>query len=104
MATTKKDLINRIAESTASSHALVKAVVQQFFDEVTYELARGNRLEFRDFGVFDTKTTPARMAQNPRTVQKVEVPAKRRVTFRPGKSIRLGLNGSDDDHRRQRAT
>lgn len=104
VATTKKDLINRITESTASPHALVKAVVQRFFDEVTYELAQGNRLEFRDFGVFETKTTPARMAQNPRTLQKVEVPAKRRVTFRPGKSIRLGLNGSDDNHKEQRPT
>ena len=92
MATTKKDLIDRIAESTGTKHALVKRVVQHFFDEITSELAKGNRLEFRDFGVFDTKAAPARMAQNPRTLKKVEVPAKRRVTFRPGRPMKETLN------------
>jgi nucleoid DNA-binding protein len=90
---TKKDLIDRIAESTGTRQTLVKAVVQGFFDEVTSELAKGNRLEFRDFGVFETKTTPPRTAQNPRTLKKVEVPAKRRVVFKPGRSIRQRLNG-----------
>ena len=91
---TKKDLIDRIAESTGTRQTLVKVVVQGFFDEVTSELAKGNRLEFRDFGVFDTKTTPARMAQNPRTLKKVEVPAKRRVVFKPSRLMREGLNSS----------
>jgi integration host factor subunit beta len=90
---TKKDLIDRIAESTGMRQTLVKAVVQGFFDEVTSELAKGNRLEFRDFGIFATKTTPARTAQNPRTLNKVEVPAKRRVVFKPGRLMREGLNG-----------
>jgi nucleoid DNA-binding protein len=92
MAPTKKSLIDRIAESTGTKQSLVKKVVQQFFDEVIAELAQGNRLEFRDFGVFETKTTPARMAQNPRTQQKVRVPAKRRVVFRPGRMVKGRLN------------
>ena len=46
--TSKKDLINRIAESTGTKQVAVKAVIQQFFDEVIAELAKGNRLEFRD--------------------------------------------------------
>jgi integration host factor subunit beta len=70
-------------------------VVQQFFDEVIAELAKGNRLEFRDFGVFDTKATAARTAQNPKTLEKVMVPAKRRVTFKPGRLMRKGMNGID---------
>jgi len=90
---TKKDLIDRIAESTGTRQTLVKAVVQAFFNDITAELTKGNRLEFRDFGVFETKTTPARMAQNPRTLKKVEVPAKRRVVFKPGRLMREGLNG-----------
>ena len=69
-------------------------MVQQFFDEITSELAKGNRLEFRDFGVFETKISPARMAQNPRTLKKVQVPAKRRVVFRAGRMMKEGLNGS----------
>lgn len=93
MATTsKKDLINRIAERTGAKQVSVKAVVQQFFDEIISELGKGNRLEFRDFGVFATKTTPARTAQNPKTMEKVEVPAKRRVTFKPGRLMKEGLN------------
>ena len=92
--TTKKDLIDGLAESTDARQTLVKTVVRGFLDEITSELAKSNRLEFRDFGVFETKTTPPRMAQNPRTLKKVEVPAKRRVTFRPSKLIRQGLNGN----------
>ena len=91
-ATTKKDLIDRIAESTGTRQTLVKAVVEEFFDEITSELAQGNRLEFRDFGVFETKTTPARTAQNPRTLEKIKVPAKHRVVFKAGRMVKKGLN------------
>ncbi len=94
MATTKKDLINRIAESTGCTHIHTKAVVQEFFKEIISELAKGNRLEFRDFGVFATRTSPARTTQNPRTLERVEVPARRRVAFKPGKLMKLRLNGS----------
>ena len=92
MATTKKNLIDRVAESTGQQQSLVKKVVQQFFDQVIAELAKGNRLEFRDFGVFETKTTPARMAQNPRTLEKIPVPAKRRLVFRVGRAVKERLN------------
>ncbi len=56
-------MVNRIAENSQTRQVLVKAVVQQFFDQVISELRKGNWLEFRDFGVFETKSTPARMAQ-----------------------------------------
>jgi nucleoid DNA-binding protein len=92
VATTKKNLIDRVAESTGQQQSLVKKVVQQFFDQVIAELAKGNRLEFRDFGVFETKTTPARMAQNPRTLEKIRVPAKRRLVFRVGRAVKERLN------------
>ena len=91
--TARKDLIDRIAGSTGTRHVLVKRLVQHFLDEIASELTQGNRVEFRDFGVFETKTTPARMAQNPRTLKKVEVPTKRRVVFKPGRLMREGLNG-----------
>ena len=92
MATTKKNLIDRIAESTGEQQSLAKRVVQQFFDEIIAELAGGNRLEFRDFGVFEVRTTPPRAAQNPRTLRKVQVPAKRRVVFRAGRAVKERLN------------
>ena len=90
---TKKELVGRIAEKTQSKHVTVKTVVHQFLDEIVSELTKGNRLEFRDFGVFEVKETPPRMAQNPKTMEPVEVTARRRVKFKVGRLLREGMNG-----------
>jgi len=66
--------------------------VQQFLDEIATELAKNNRLEFRDFGVFKVQEQAARTAQNPKTLEKVQVPAKRRVKFKMGRIIRERMN------------
>jgi integration host factor subunit beta len=97
---TKKELIDRIADRTGSRRVLVKKVVQQFLDEIVGELGRGNRLEFRDFGVFETKLRKARKAQNPKTLEPVAVPEKRTVKFKVGRLMkqRLGdMTGSAID-------
>jgi len=86
--TTKKDLVNRIADETGQTKVVVKEIVQRFLDEVIDELAHGNRLEFREFGVFEVRERAARRAQNPRTLQKVEVPSKRVVKFKVGRLMR----------------
>ena len=88
---TKKDVVDRIAEKTQCKHVAVKAVVHQFLDEIVAELGKGNRLEFRDFGVFEVREQAARMAQNPKTLEPVEVPAKRRVKFKMGRLMREGM-------------
>ena len=88
---TKKELIDRIAERTQAKRVLVKHIVQSFLDEVTAELCRNNRLEFRDFGVFETRTRAARIAQNPKTLERVEVPAKRTVKFKMGRLMKANL-------------
>ena len=88
---TKKELIDRIAESTGMKHVQVKKVVQGFLDAVIEELSRGNRLEFRDFGVFEVRQRKARTAQNPKTMEKVHVPAKRTVRFKAGRLMKLKL-------------
>ena len=85
---TKKEIIGRIAESTQAKRVLVKRIVQSFLNEVTSELCKNNRLEFRDFGVFETRVRAARIAQNPRTLERVEVPAKRTVKFKMGRVMR----------------
>ena len=90
---TKKDFVDRIAEKTLCKHVVVKTVVQQFLGEIVSELAKGNRLEFRDFGVFEVREQAARVAQNPKTLEPVEVPAKRRVKFKMGRMMREGMNG-----------
>ena len=58
-----------------------------FLDEVVAELAKGNRMEFRNFGVFDTRLQPARKARNPRTDEVVHVPPKAVVCFKIGKNM-----------------
>ena len=88
---TKKELIDRIAESSNSKRVQVKRVVQQFLDEIVNELGRGNRLEFRDFGVFETKLRKARKAQNPKTLEPVAVPEKRTVKFKVGRLMKQKL-------------
>ena len=85
---TKKELVDRIAESTQAKRVLVKCVVQSFLDEIIAELGKGNRLEFRDFGVFETRTRAARVAQNPKTIERVQVPAKRTVKFKMGRQMK----------------
>lgn len=89
---TKKELIDRIAERTNTRHVQVKKVVQHFLDEIVEELGRGNRLEFRDFGVFETKQRAARIAQNPKhPEQKVPVPPRRTVRFKLGRIMKQRL-------------
>jgi len=89
---TKKELIDRITESTQVKRVLVKVTVQNFLDEIISELAKGNRLEFRDFGVFEVRELAARTAQNPKTLEKIQVPAKRKVKFKMGRIMKERLN------------
>jgi integration host factor subunit beta len=88
---TKKELVDRIADKTKNKRVIVKRIVQMFLDEVINELGRGNRLEFRDFGVFETKERAARIAQNPKTLQRVHVPPKRTVKFKLGRLMKVKL-------------
>ena len=88
---TKKELIDRIAGQAGAKHVLVKKIVQGFLDEIIQELGRGNRLEFRDFGVFEARQRAPRMAQNPKTLERVPVPAKRAVRFKAGRLMKVKL-------------
>jgi integration host factor subunit beta len=90
--TTKKELIDRIAESTRTKRVLVKTTVQNFLDEIISELTKGNRLEFRDFGVFEFRDCAPRKAQNPKNLERIDVPAKRRVKFKAGRLMKQKLN------------
>lgn len=86
--TTKKDLIDRIATKRNYKRSMVKAVAQDFLDLIVEELGRGNRLEFRDFGVFEVKRRAPRTAQNPKTMERVHVPARHTVRFKAGRLLR----------------
>jgi integration host factor subunit beta len=90
---TKKELVSRIADRTGQTKVITKDIIQMFLDEIITELGKGNRLEFREFGVFEIKERAARKAQNPRTLEKVEVPAKKVVKFKVGRMMkeRVGI-------------
>lgn len=92
---TKKELVNRIAERTGVTKVVAKEIIQSFLDAIIDELAAGNRLEFREFGVFESRERAARRAQNPRTLEKVDVPAKRIVKFKVGRMMRKKVSGDD---------
>ena len=97
--TSKKDLVDRIADKTQCKRITVKAVIQHVLDEITTELAQDNRLEFRDFGVFEPRTREARTAQNPKTLEKVHVAAKRTVKFKMGRLMRERMSdGGETSH------
>jgi len=91
---TKKELVSRIADRTGQTKVITKDIIQMFLDEIISELGRGNRLEFREFGVFEIKERAARKAQNPRTLEKVDVPAKKVVKFKVGRLMkeRVGIH------------
>ena len=94
---TKKELIDRIAKSTNIKQVVVRSVIQSFFDEMIAVLANGNRLEFRDFGVFEIVMRAARVAQNPKTLEQVHVPAKRVVKFKMGRLMKQRINSQNAD-------
>jgi nucleoid DNA-binding protein len=62
-------------------------VIQRAFDGITETLLSEGRIELRNFGVFEVKRRKPRKARNPRTGERVNVPAKMVVTFKPGKEM-----------------
>jgi len=85
---TKRELVQRISDKSGQTKVLVRSIVQQFLEEVSEELVSGNRLEFRKFGVFEVRNRPGRIAQNPKSLEKVVVPAKRVVKFKVGNVLK----------------
>jgi integration host factor subunit beta len=85
---TKKELVARIADATGQTKVVTKNIIQTFLDEIIDELGHGNRLEFREFGVFEIQERAARKALNPRTREKVGVPARHVVKFKVGRLMK----------------
>ena len=95
--TTKRELIERIAATSNLSRADVKRTVQAFLDSVIDELAQGNRLEFRDFGVFEIRERAARVAQNPKTLEPIDVPPRKTVKFKSGRLMKHSVEAGTTD-------
>jgi integration host factor subunit beta len=91
---TRQALVERIVQKTGYRRAEVKRTISAFLDVMGEELAAGNRIEFREFGVFEPRDRAARMAQNPKTLERVTVPPRRIVKFRPGRQMRDRLDAA----------
>ena len=85
---TKRDIAERVARKTDQPQSHVKQAIQVLFDEIIDELIKGNRLEFRNFGVFEVVERKPRTGRNPRTGERVAVPAKKVINFRMGKQMK----------------
>src|SRR5438309_8503177 len=84
---TKKEIVKQISERIGLTQLKTKEIVQQTFDAIVETLLEVGRIELRNFGVFEVKQRKARKARNPRTGEKVDVPPKNVVTFKPGKEM-----------------
>ena len=84
---TKKEIVKTISEEIGLTQLKTKEIVQKTFDAIVETLVADGRIELRNFGVFEVKKRAARKARNPRTGQRVNVPEKYVVTFKPGKEM-----------------
>jgi integration host factor subunit beta len=84
---TKKEIVKTISEEIGLTQLKTKEIVQKTFDAIVETLVEEKRIELRNFGVFEVKKRAARKARNPRTGDKVFVPEKYVVTFKPGKEM-----------------
>ena len=91
---TKSELIQALAALNPNLHASdLERVVNTVFEEITSALMRGDRVELRGFGAFSVRERQSRLGRNPRTGEKVNVPAKRTPFFKMGKELKDRLNG-----------
>ena len=87
--TTKKQLIQFISQEKDIHPSDVRHVVQSFLDKMTECLSKGDRLEFRDFGVFEVVQRKQKVGRNPKKASvPIVIPARKAVKFTPGKKMR----------------
>ncbi len=86
---TKKKLIQMISKDRGVHPNDVRNVVQSFLDKMTEYLAQGDRLEFRDFGVFEIVLRKQKIGRNPKNAGvPIIIPARSGVKFTPGKKMK----------------
>jgi nucleoid DNA-binding protein len=89
MTLTKRDLVVRISEETGLIQQQVLDVVQKTLDYISAALAKGDKVELRNFGVFEVKVRKARIGRNPNSpAADVPIPERSVVKFKPGKEMR----------------
>ncbi len=85
---TKRELAEAISKKSGSPQIVTKQTIQLFLELCIEELVKGNRLEFRDFGILTTVERGSRVGRNPKTGTTVDVPPKRVVRFKSGRLLK----------------
>ncbi len=86
---TKKELVQKISAAHGIHPNEVRNVIQSFLDEMTEALSKGDRLEFRDFGVFEIVVRKQKIGRNPKNAAvAIVIPARSVVKFTPGKKMK----------------
>jgi len=94
---TKRQLINTISQEKGIHPNDVRHVIQAFLDKMTDYLSQGDRLEFRDFGVFEVVKRRQKIGRNPKRASiPIIIPARCAVKFTPGKKMRCSLSADDE--------
>ena len=89
---TKADLVEEVSRVTELTRKDSEVIVDQLFESVIKALKAGDKLEVRGFGSFRVRQRNARVGRNPKTGEKVEVPAKRVPYFKPSKELKDLIN------------
>jgi DNA-binding protein HU-beta len=87
MTVNKEDLISQVAAQTHMKKVDVSCVVEEVFEAISEGLAKGEKFQYIGFGSFGVKTRAARTGVNPRTKQKITIPARKIAYFVPGKKL-----------------
>lgn len=89
---TKADLVDKVTSLGDLTRRDGEVIVDTLFESVIGALKSGDKIEIRGFGSFRTRQRKARTGRNPKTGEKVEVPAKRVPFFKPSKELRDSVN------------
>ncbi|KUJ75875.1 integration host factor subunit alpha [Thiomicrospira sp. XS5] len=92
MALTKADLAETLSEKFGFNKRESKDLVEQFYDEMSDILVKGEQIKLSGFGNFELKDKSARPGRNPRTGEDVPISARRVVTFKPGQKLRAQID------------
>src|SRR3979490_717798 len=93
-AMTKADLIEEVSRLAELTRKDSEVIVETIFDSIVRSLRVGDKIEIRGFGSFRTRQRKPRVGRNPKTGDRVEVPAKKIPFFKPSKELKDLVNNS----------
>jgi len=91
---TKADLVEEVARVSDLTKKHSETIVNTVFDSIIQALQRDDKIELRGFGSFRIRQRRSRQGRNPKTGDKVDVPAKRIPYFKPGKELKELINAA----------